>query len=80
MRNLSIALAAMLLVGCASAKRPVFLWARDGGTHQVLARDNAVCTNEAYLIAGANPYVYAEQAYQNCMVGKGWQLKDVVYE
>lgn len=78
MRTLSIVL--LLALAACAQPRPTFLWARDGGTHRELARDNAVCTNEAYMIAGANPYVYAEQAYQNCMIGKGWQLKDVVYE
>lgn len=70
----------LILAGCAPPPKPVFMWARDGGTRDVLARENAICTNEAYLVAGANPYVYAERAYQNCMIGRGWILKDVLYE
>lgn len=72
----------ILLVGLAGCSRPMptFMWARPDGQMSDLRRDNAVCTNQAYVIAGANPYVYAETAYQNCMIGKGWELKDVVYK
>ncbi len=76
----SLILFALALAACGAPPKPVFMWARDGGTREVLARENAICTNEAYMIAGANPYVYAERAYQNCMIGKGWTLKDVLYE
>lgn len=74
-------IALLLLAGCAPPPKPVYIWYRErDGSMEFARRDNAVCTNQAMLIASSNPYVLPEVPYQNCMVGKGWVLSHVKYE
>ena len=74
MLKIGLALCATIFAGgCAS---PTFVWTKQGAVAADHARDDAGCTNEAYLSAAATR-VPAVTFYRNCMVARGWTLAEV---
>lgn len=76
------------LAGCASPQpqstpqrqlQPVFVWDKTGAREVDMRRDAAQCENEAHMVAAASR-LSPESAFKNCMIGRGWTLKDVEYK
>ena len=70
-----ILLAALAAVtGCSTAE-PGFIARRSKGqSAEQGAIDMANCRNQARVVAGANRYAYYQDAYRDCMLGKGYEL------
>lgn len=66
---------AMALGACATG--PTYVWGKDGAVQADHDRDQANCTNQAYMMNGANRARPAHLYYRDCMIGQGWQLTEV---
>ena len=76
----AIALAVMLLAGCASAPVYPMLWARPDARSGDLEREAAQCRVQAKTVAaserdGIAALGLAKSVYHDCMIGKGWHPK-----
>lgn len=66
--------AALSLGACAG---PTYVWEKDGATRGEYEKDNANCTNQAYMMNGANRARPAHLYFRDCMVGQGYALAAV---
>lgn len=74
MRTFSLLVVASILAGCAG---PTYVWQRDGTEQAEYERDNAGCTNQAYVMNGANRAIPAHVYFKNCMIERGYGLSAV---
>jgi uncharacterized protein YcfL len=78
-----LALAALLLVGCATQEA---VWVKPGSTEQAFNMDRGQCLAQAQSATAGNPMsaapigthahtqmaIQQAQIFQSCMYGKGW--------
>lgn len=63
---------ALVLTGCADEGN--YVWTRGNSTYEERQRDAAQCRNEARTIAGTNRYVHFDDAFADCLRGRGFYL------